>query len=73
MFEPITDDTLWHLFKDDPVRPHLSAQFRVSPGREAFVLNGPDGVHRAVICCAYTTAVPITEHQLDLCSQGCDK
>ena len=60
----------YHLFKDDPVRPHLSQNFRTSLGREAFVLVGTDAQPRAVICCAYTTQVPTTQQELDLFSQA---
>ena len=69
MLKLIESVDLWHLFKDDPVRPHLTANFRTSPGRESFLLEDNDQI-RAVICCAYTNQVPITEQQLDLYSQA---
>jgi len=78
MLYKITDHTLWHLFKDDPVRPHLSEHFRTSLGREAFVLyedkyaefDDPSDLPRAVICAAYTNEVPTNERELDYYSQA---
>ena len=78
MLYKITDPTLWHLFKDDPVRPHLSEHFRTSLGREAFVLyedkyaefDDPSDLPRAVICAAYTNEVPTNERELDYYSQA---
>lgn len=71
MLTIIDDPDLWHLFEDDPVRPHLTANFRTSLGRQAFVLHNDDGTKvRAVICCAYTNSVPITERELDYFSQA---
>ena len=71
MLKIVDSHELWYLFNDDPVRPHLSANFRTSLGREAFVLYSQDETEiRAVICCAYTNEVPITEHQLDYYSQA---
>ena len=71
MLKIIDSHELWYLFNDDPVRPHLSANFRTSLGREAFALynNDTDEI-RAVICCAYTNSVPITERELDLFCQA---
>ena len=55
---------------DDPVRPHLSIQFRTSSGREVWALEDDvTGIIKAVVCVAYTTDVPTTEHELDLYSQ----
>lgn len=70
MLKIIDNSDLWHLFNDDPVRPHLSATFRTSLGRESFVLVDAQDSPRAVICCAYTNAVPITEYELDFYSQA---
>lgn len=70
MLKIVDSHELWYLFNDDPVRQHLSANFRTSLGREAFVLYNDDESNvRAVICCAYTNQVPITEQELDLWSQ----
>lgn len=71
MLRIIDTPELWHLFDDDPVRPHLNAAFRTSLGRQSFVLyNNNETEVRAVICCAYTNQVPITEQQLDYYSQA---
>lgn len=71
MLTIIDSHELWYLFNDDPVRPHLNASFRTSLGRQAFALyNDNETKIRAVICCAYTNEVPITEHQLDYYSQA---
>lgn len=71
MLKTIDSHELWYLFNDDPVRPHLNANFRTAPGRQSFVLYNEDASDiRAVICCAYTNEVPITEQELDLWSQA---
>jgi hypothetical protein len=71
MLKLISSSDSWHLFKDDPVRPHLSALFRTAPGREAFVLEDElTGKPRAVICVAYTNQVPQDERELDHFSQA---
>ena len=62
------------LIKDDPVRPHISAEDRTQNGREVYALyedqyateapvlhEGP----RAVICVAYTSEVPTNENDLN--------
>jgi len=59
---------------EDPVRPHLPADWRIMCGREVYALYEDqyaqyappleEGV-RAVICVGYTNQVPITEQQLD--------
>ena len=65
------------IIKDDPVRPHLDANFRTSSHREVYALyedkyaeqHFPDNNIKAVICVAYTNEVPKDEHELDLYSQ----
>ena len=59
----------YYLFKDDPVRPHLSENFRTSPGRDNFVLLNTQDSVLAALCCAYVNEVPITESELDKFSQ----
>ena len=69
-----TLEQVYPLAKDDPVRPHLPADWRIRHGREVYVLyedqyaeeapvlfEGP----RAVICVAYTKGVALTEKDLD--------
>ena len=51
------------VLKDDPVRPHISKADRLSDGRQVFVLEN-DGKIAAVICVAYTNAVPKDEFEL---------
>lgn len=50
--------------KDDPVRPHLSAEYRTTGRRKAFALVEGSEV-LAIICCSYTTKVPVSEADLD--------
>jgi len=65
------------IIKDDPVRPHLDADFRTSSHREVYALyedkyaeqHFPDNDIKAVICVAYTNEVPKDENELDLYSQ----
>ena len=65
------------IIKDDPVRPHLDADFRTSSHRQVYALyedkyaeqHFPDNDIKAVICVAYTNEVPKDEHELDLYSQ----
>ena len=54
------------VIKDDPVRPHISAGWRTSPGREVYGLFEDESaeVLRAVICVAYTDEVPTCERDL---------
>jgi len=51
------------LIKDDPVRPHISADWRLRSGRDVWVLEN-DGNIDAVICVAFTDEVPLTEQDL---------
>ena len=58
-------DSETDLFKDDPVRPHLSAKFRTVANRKAFALMDDDGYNvRAVVCVAFTNNVATTEDEL---------
>lgn len=62
------------ILPDDPVRPHISADWRIMCGREVYALYEDQYAQyappleegkRAVICVGYTNQVPITEQQLD--------
>ena len=62
------------ILPDDPVRPHISAEWRIMCGREVYALYEDQYAQyappleegkRAVICVGYTNTVPITESQLD--------
>ena len=58
---------------DDPVRPHIPAAFRVSDGRQVWALfedkysihDEPSSHPLAIICVAYTNAVPRNELELE--------
>lgn len=63
MLKKLSLDTVENIIKDDPVRPHIKARWRVSPGREVYGLYDSDTV-RAVICVAYTDEVPTCERDL---------
>ena len=61
-------NTDWSLgyVKDDPVRPHLPMTWRITDGREVYLLENDDAsVGRAVVCVAYTKGVAITEEELN--------
>ena len=58
-------DPLIALLADDPVRPEIPAEFRVSDNSEIFVLRDQlTGAAQAVVCCAYRTAIPSTVNEL---------
>ena len=74
MLTSVTTDNWLGYCKDDPVRPHLPLPWRITSGREVYVLledqyaqeapplwEGP----RAIICVAYTNGVAITEDDLN--------
>lgn len=52
---------------DDPVRPHIPAEWRTAGGREVYGLFEDESAEilRAVICVAYTNEVPTTESEMD--------
>lgn len=52
---------------DDPVRPHIPAEWRTTGGREVYGLFEDESAEilRAVICVAYTNEVPTTESEMD--------
>jgi len=60
--------TDYNKIDDDPVRPHLSVDFRTAPGREIYCLNEDDDI-KAIICVAYTNEVPIDENELEKLTQ----
>jgi hypothetical protein len=51
---------------DDPVRPHIEAEWRTRSGREVYGLYADESFEelRAVICVAYTDEVPTCERDL---------
>ena len=65
--------TVEKITKDDPVRPNIPSEFRVSKGREVYALFEDQFAEYAeplikdplaVICVAYTNDVPKTEKEL---------
>jgi len=54
---------------DDPVRPELTLDFRLAPGREIWALVADDE-YKAAVCVAYCNEVPITVKELDYYSQA---
>jgi hypothetical protein len=54
---------------DDPVRPELDLNFRLTAGRQIWALV-LDGEYKAAICVAYCNSVPTTVYELDLYSQA---
>ena len=53
--------------EDDPVRPELDNEFRVSNGRKIFGLKYNNEIE-GVVCIAFTNEVPATVKELDLMS-----
>lgn len=78
MITNIGKEVVESIIKDDPVRPHLTTDFRTSSHREVYALyedkyaeqHFPDEDIKAVICVAYTNEVPKDEYELDLFSQA---
>ena len=64
----IVDD----IIKDDPVRPHISAEWRTQSGREVYGLYSDESFEdlRAVICVAYTDEVPTCEDDMKWTGTG---
>ena len=50
---------------EDPIRPHLDLNFRVSHGRQIFGLEY-DGNIEGIVCIALTNEIPHTEKELEL-------
>lgn len=50
--------------KDDPVRPHIAPEFRVTENRKMFGLVSDDDHILAVICVAFNSDVPASERDL---------
>ena len=53
--------------QDDPVRPELNNDFRVSKGRKIYGLKYNDEIE-GVVCIAFTNELPATVKELDLMS-----
>ena len=63
----LTKEQLNTYIVDDPVRPHLSAEFRVQPslGRFSYGLKNDSGDITAVMCVAKGRGIPTTESELE--------
>ena len=58
-------DPLLNLLADDPVRPEIPAEFRVSDTSEIFVLQDEQTLEpQAVVCVAYRSLVPVNVLEL---------
>ena len=53
--------------EDDPVRPELNNEFRISKGRKIFGLKYNNEIE-GVVCIAFTNELPATVKELDLMS-----
>ena len=53
--------------EDDPVRPELNNEFRISRGRKIFGLKYNNEIE-GVVCIAFTNELPVTVKELDLMS-----
>ena len=56
------------IIADDPVRPHISAEWRLNDHREVYGLYSDESFEelRSVICVAYTDEVPTCESDMNL-------
>lgn len=63
MLMKLDKDQVETVIKDDPVRPHIKAKWRTSPGREVYGLYKETDL-RAVICVAYMDEVPTCERDM---------
>ena len=77
MIKELSQHEVDDVIKDDPVRPHLSSEFRTTCNREVYALyedkyaefDDPSDDIKAIICVAYTNEVPTSEQELELYSQ----
>ena len=66
MLLKLNDYIVKDVIPDDPVRPHISAEWRTCSGREVYGLYADENWTdlRAVICVAYTDEVPTCERDM---------
>lgn len=63
---PLDIESYGRYFEDDPVRPHLSKEFRTTDNRRSFALVRDNETEpNAIICCAFCEEVPSDEKDLD--------
>lgn len=65
-----TLEQVYAIVKDDPVRAHIPADQRLQQGKDVFVLRDDEENITAVICIAYTNAVPKDEKDLEYYAQA---
>ena len=65
-----TLEQVYAIVKDDPVRTHIPADQRLQQGKDVFVLRDDEENITAVICIAYTNAVPKDEKDLEYYAQA---
>lgn len=78
MIRKLTLEEIVKHIPNDSVRPHLTAEYRSTEGREVWGLfedqyaeyDEPDQEPRAVICVAYTNAIPKNEREMHWYSQA---
>lgn len=68
MLLKLSDQVIKDIVNDDPVRPHINAEWRTQHGREVYGLYTDESFEdlRAVICVAYTDQVPTCEGDMHL-------
>ena len=59
MIERVTPKFVPIYIRKDPVRPHITANVRMAPGRDMFHID-----EQAFVCVAYLDKVPINEEEL---------
>lgn len=59
-----SSDPLVQLIKDDPVRPEISLDFRISESSEIIVAQDEYGKPTAVVCVLYRDSVPRSREEL---------
>lgn len=66
MLLKLNKDIVKDIIADDPVRPHISAEWRTLSGREVYGLYTDESFEqlRAVICVAYTDEIPTCERDM---------
>lgn len=65
MIRQLTLEEINYHIKDDTVRPHLSAEFRVNHNRQVWGLFDESADSPLAVCCvAYCTSIPETEFEL---------
>ena len=65
MLVQLNSEQLVEYIKDDPVRPHIPVDWRLSFGREVYGLFDDNNI-KAIICVAYTDDVPVCEEDLNV-------